>query len=368
MGYFSFCPNTACLYHQKAPSERWYVALGHYHTKCFGDVPRYRCKACGRIFSAQTFSINYFAKKDLSYAHLERLLASSMSQRALARHFMVSLGTIANRIGRLSRQTLALHHRLCPQAHPSEPVCIDGFVSFDHSQYFPNNCTIAISAQSQYILALTHATLRRSGRQTEAQRRRARALYRHTTFEPRALQRSFTDMLDELSRIRPATIFRPLLLITDEKVEYARALNAHASRMYAHHLTVNSRRPRTGTNPLFASNYLDRELRKDLAEHRRETVCCARNVANMLERLIVYTGWHNYVKPYRIGKGTNNLSHAEMAGIPKTLIQKERQKLFQERAFLSRLNLSALEKRLWLRGFATPLKKAPEVLPAFAFD
>jgi hypothetical protein len=50
------------------------------------------------------------------------------------------------------------------------------------------------------------------------------------------------------------------------------------------------------------------------------------------------------------------------------LIQNERQKLFRERAFLSGVNLSALEKRLWLRGFAIPLKKTLEVLPAFALD
>jgi len=169
---FSFCPNPTCPHHQVAPEGSWYVALGFYYTKCFGDVPRYRCKTCGRTFSSQTFSLDYFAKKRLDYRQIERLVSSSMSQRALSRHFKVSLGTINNRIQRLSHQSLATHTLLRPQAAPREPVCIDGFVSFDRSQYFPNNITISLTAHSQFILSLTHATLRRSGRCTDAQKHR----------------------------------------------------------------------------------------------------------------------------------------------------------------------------------------------------
>ena len=96
MHSFSFCPNPACLYHEAAPKGRWFLRLGFYHTKCFGNVPRYRCKSCGHSFSSQTFSLDYFAKKILDYRQIERLVSSSMSQRALSRHFKVSLGTINN--------------------------------------------------------------------------------------------------------------------------------------------------------------------------------------------------------------------------------------------------------------------------------
>ncbi|HQL15782.1 MAG TPA: hypothetical protein PK775_00635, partial [Rectinema sp.] len=94
MHSFPFCPNPACLYHKAAPKGRWFLRLGFYHTKCFGNVPRYRCKTCGHSFSSQTFSLDYFAKKILDYRQIERLVSSSMSQRALSRHFKVSLGTI----------------------------------------------------------------------------------------------------------------------------------------------------------------------------------------------------------------------------------------------------------------------------------
>jgi hypothetical protein len=51
--------------------------------------------------------------------------------------------------------------------------------------------------------------------------------------------------------------------------------------------------PRTTGNPLFAVNYADREIRKDLAEHRRETVCFARSAAMSMARLWVYVADHN---------------------------------------------------------------------------
>jgi len=366
MHSFPFCPNPACLYHEAAPKGRWFLRLGFYHTKCFGNVPRYRCKSCGHSFSSQTFSLDYFAKKILDYRQIERLVSSSMSQRALSRHFKVSLGTINNRIQRLSHQSLAMHTLLRPRASHREPVCIDGFVSFDRSQYFPNNITISLGAHSQYILSLTHATLRRSGRCTDSQKRRKIILYRSLVFEKAALERSFSELLDQLYRERCSAYSSPLILITDEKCEYARALKLHPSRFSIHHLTVNSKVPRTFQNPLFASNYLDRELRKDLADHRRETVCFPRNVANMLNRLVVYLGWHNYEKPYRIGRDIV-LTHAEVAGIERKAICKAREKQFQERAFLSRAGLSLLDKKLWLRSFPTPLKRKAEYVPAYAY-
>ncbi len=66
------------------------------------------------------------------------------------------------------------------------------------------------------------------------------------------------------------------------------------------HRRVDSRAPRTTSNPLFPVNYMDREFRKDLAEHVRETVRFARNVNHSMERLWVYLLSHNLFKRFRI--------------------------------------------------------------------
>jgi transposase-like protein len=137
-----FCPNPNCAFHAHPPEQRWWQRIGTHYTRCFGAIPRFRCLACHRSFSTQTFSTNYFAKRKIDLRRLEGLLASSMSIRSLARVLDCSCGCVLNRIDRLARQALATHAELRPQACRYEDICIDGFVSFDRSQYFPNNITI----------------------------------------------------------------------------------------------------------------------------------------------------------------------------------------------------------------------------------
>ena len=369
-----FCPRPDCPYHRSPPSFRWWSRAGSHHADCFGEVPRFKCSACRHTFSSQTFSTDYYAKRILDYRRLESLLSSSMSVRSLARTFRCSCGSIQNRCDRLSRQALAAHAALRPLACRPESVCIDGFVSFDCSQFFPNNITISVTSSSRFALAYSHATLRRSGRLRPDQRSKMAKLYRGVEFKPRALERSFSELLDELEQDRPPRPQAPLIIVTDEKKEYAQAFASH--RLFheqdgdhrAAHLTVSSRLPRTFDNPLFASNYLDRELRKDRAAHRRETTCFSRSAANEMARMACYLDWHNYEKRYEI-KAPEDVreSHAEAAGIPHKAIWKVRRKLFRWRSFLSLIKLSPLERWIWEKAVPTPRRPSAAYLPAFAF-
>jgi len=369
-----FCPRKNCLIHEKAPEFSWWEHKGSYSTACFGSVPRFKCVICGRGFSTQTFSVDYYAKRLVDYPALEELISSSMSVRALSRSLGRSCGTITNRTDRLARQSIALHAKLRPRASRYESVCIDGFVGFDRSQFFPNNITLSITSKSRYALSFTHASLRRSGKMREDQKRRRDELYGGVEFEKKALERSFAELLDELERDRPPRAKAPLVVITDEKLEYERAFVAH--RLFREqdeehrvaHLRVSSKLPRTFWNPLFASNYLDREIRKDQAAHRRESTCFGRNVANGLSRMACYLGWHNYKKRYLIKAPVEERQcHAEEAGIPGSLIADERSKMFAQRAFLSLIHLDRVEERLWKKLFPTPGDSAKPRLPAFAF-
>jgi hypothetical protein len=368
-----FCPNPDCAFHTQPPDLPWFVHVGFHHTFCFGQVPRFRCSRCGKSFSSQSFSLDYYAKRKIDYPTLENFLVASMSIRSMSRNLGCSCLSVLNRLDRLSRQYLACHASLRPWARHKEDVCIDGFVGFDRSQYFPNNITISITNWSLYVLSFTHSTLRRSGSMRDEQKRRRDELYHDLRFEPRALERSFSELLDELARDRPPCPNRPLVIITDEKIEYRRALFSHrlfrdqdADHRVAH-LTVNSRLPRTIHNPLFPSNYLDREIRKDQASQRRESTCFGRNVSNGLSRLSCYFGWHNYGKRFRVKEPVScNQTHGEEAGIDQDLIEQARQSLFTERAFLSLAKLDGVETRVWKKAFPTPGKSGTDYLPAFA--
>jgi hypothetical protein len=336
-------------------------------------VRRYRCRCCGRSFSTQSFSIDYWAKRVLDYPRLLAQQSSSESIRALSRSFEVSCGTILNKIDRLARQALALHARLRRLAATHEAVCADGFVSFDVSQYFPSELTISITADSRFVLEFVHATRRRSGTMTASQRPRAARLYSRVDFERGSIVRSFREILDSLRQERRPTARDPLILITDEKKEYLRALHAHPlflgqdAEHRVGHVAINSRLPRVYANPLFASNYLDREIRKDQAGHHRESTCFNRNVSNGMARLACYFVQHNYRKRFLIkAQRGDERVHGEVAGIPRSCIVEGIEAMFRDRAFLTRVRLPTPLARIWRKEFATPLKTAGDYLPRFA--
>lgn len=368
-----FCPNAVCGHHLLPRSDRWWRPAGVYTTRAFGTVSRFKCRLCGTTFSSQTFRLDYYAKKRIDYRYLQRAHAESVSIRGLGRLLSASCGTVMNRLDRLGRQMISLHGRLRLARSIHEDICIDGLQSFDASQYYPNNYTIATTRSSLFALGFTHATLRRSGRMTAAQkehRNRLEALHR---FESSPIDRSFTELLDQLAR---ETRFRdalPLVLVTDEHRAYASAFKRHAlfrrqdqSRRCVHY-TVSSTEARTGRNPLFASNYMEREIRKDQAAHRRESVCYNRSVANGVLRMWAYIGWHNYGKRHAISAPYGDeRTHAQMSGIPKRLIEYCMGAAFEYRAFLSRCKPYQWERKAWLKALPTPLKTGSDYLPAYA--
>ena len=375
MQSFPFCPNPQCSWHNRAPEFAWAKPKGFYVTKAFGRVQRYQCSACHRTFSSQTFSLAYYVKRPVGFGDIVGRLVSGESLRAMGRNLGVSYKLLSNRIDRLGRQAIALHAQCLAARTEYDDICIDGFVSFDTSQYFPSEIPIAITAHSQFILDFSHASRRRSGTMTPAQKARALKLYHRIPLERGALARSFRETLLSALRLQPPAPYRPFVLITDEKPDYQRVLHGLAAfRMQTEHSRlvhwmISSKLPRTLSNPLFSSNYIDRELRKDLAHHHRETVCFNRNVANGMMRLSLYLFDHNYHKPFRIRarKGTHPWTHAEAAGIGRQLVEYAVQALTGGiRAFLSRCSLSVTMRRTWEKGWKTPGKMKAEYIPKYA--
>jgi transposase-like protein len=361
-----FCPNPACVLHYRAPSEvGWCLRSGRYATALHGAVQRYRCRSCGRRFSTQTFSIDYYVKRRVDYHRLLSQLKSTSSCRDMAREFRVSTATVANRTDRLCRSMLAAHLRIACGHRLTEPLVADGFESFTVSQYFPNNIHLLVGKHSQYLYGCNYVTIRRKGRMSAAQRLRREELERANRFGGSSLEHAFARLLHDC-----ADLFRhnpPLLLYTDEKREYVRALG-RARLAAVHHLRISSHKPRTVANPLFAANYLDRQIRKDQANHVRETVCFARNVNNTMSRLAVYFTHHNYLKAYREReRGSSRRTHAEVAGIPAGRIAGELRRVFTSRPFFMRSRLEGFWRDLWLRRLTTPLKDGLESLPKYAY-
>ena len=103
-----FCPRRSCPQHwiDSPDPTRWWSKAGHYQCTREGQVQRFVCKECGHRFSESSFSIDYFAKRPISYHRLLGLLTNSTSIRAAARLLHTSPGAVTCRITRLARQAL----------------------------------------------------------------------------------------------------------------------------------------------------------------------------------------------------------------------------------------------------------------------
>ncbi len=368
-----FCPNRDCRHHVDPDSaeaaalarRKWYKRNGTYPTKVRGTVIRFKCLECGRGFSEQTFSLDYYVKRTIDYTAVATLVGSCSGVRAISRSLGCSCDSVTNRISRYARQCISAHVRVLAELPFTEDVVADGFESFTVSQYFPNNIHLLVGARSQFVFFCDYLTLRRSGRMTDYQKRMRAALEGIYRAPGQALSASFTELLDHLRERLSLSTYRPLVLSTDKKREYQRALAADPDLVAARkageltHQRIDSRAPRTTSNPLFAVNYIDRELRKDLAEHVRETVRFARNVNHSMERIWVYLMGHNLFKRYRINDPVAlDRTHYEEAGGDRARVLAATVRLTTRRRFLSFERLEPALLRVWRREHHTPLHNA----------
>lgn len=374
MEHFSppFCASPLCELHSSSSSLPYtqYVSWGFYPTKAFGQVPRFRCSRCGRTFSSQTFSLDYYAKRLLDYEGIAQRLSSCESLSAIGRASCASTDCISNRISRASRQALAFESELASSRHPDEDLAADGFESFCVSHFYPNNITILVGSESQFVYAADHATLRRKGRMTEAQKARRAELDQGLKPDPKGIERSFSRVARESLRVLSDGSRPSLSLWTDQHKAYPRAIRNSACMSALggigriRHRTVSSRAARTRDNPLFPVNYLDRELRKDLHEHVRETTCFGRNVNRQMERLSLYLWWHNFRKLHR-ARGDPR-SNAEVAGYDQGRVDEGLSQIWKRRAWLSLTDLTESMLDTWLRGRKSPALERIDCLPLYA--
>jgi hypothetical protein len=229
-------------------------------------IQRYRCSHCRRSFSTQTFSPTYWLRRPELLAVLLLRLVACSGYRQIAREFAVSPTTVLGQTARLGRHCLLFHERLRPR-QVGEPLAVDGFESFEFSQYTPVQFHLAVGAASHFVYGFTDSELRRKGRMSTAQKQRRAAL--EAAFgrpDPRSIEREMAALLElVVPRGAPPTALR-----SDEHPAYPRALRRLMGRAFAHEVT-SSRVPRTAANPLFPVNLADLLIRHSSANHKRET-------------------------------------------------------------------------------------------------
>lgn len=338
------CTNPDCPKHCD-PTNWKFQKFGTFtRTRCQPAViQRYRCCHCRRTFSTQTFDCSYWLR---SAGHLHRIfhgLIACSGLRQIATEIGLAPATVQRLTSRLGRHCLLYQERHRPV--PRETLVLDGFESFEFSQYHPFHFNALVGAHSQFFYHFTDSPLRRKGSMTAAQKLRREALEAaHGRPDPKALRHGVREVL-ALSLPEPAAI----TLLTDNHKTYPRALKELAHLEITHHVTSSKKR-RTTSNPLFPVNHLDLLIRHSGANHKRETIAFSKRRQGAIERLFAFQVWKNFLRPQWVkGHEPTPAQILKIRATPLTLAE-----LFGKRLFATHQRLPELLERYYRRQVLTP--------------
>jgi len=290
LGSPAFCPNPRCDSRTKSTPWRYKKKGFFFRDRTPRRIQRYVCHHCGRNFSSQTFDVSYWLRDGHRLEPAFQRLVSCSGLRQIAREMAVSHSTVQRLSERLGRHCLLFHERLRPRKAPAEPLVLDGFRSFEHSQYWPMELNLLVGA-SHYVYGFNDVELRRSGTMRPSQRRkRARLERRYGRPDPLATRRQVQELLRRI--VPPGTKAR---IRSDEHPAYPQAMRRLRDRCFQHE-TTPSTAARTTQNPLFPVNLADLLLRHCGANHKRETIAFSKRRQGALYRAAIWLVWKNYIK------------------------------------------------------------------------
>lgn len=285
------CPNSKCQFYKPRAGSWHYKRAGFYsRALCPERIQRYRCQDCGRYFSTQTFHVSYWLKRPEVLPTLLTKAVGCMANRQIARDLGVSPKTVDDQLQRLGRHCLLYHARQMERVGPPRDVVIDGFETFELSQYYPFHFNLCVERHSDFILGFTESELRRKGRITPAQKARREALERrYGRPDPGAIRTQMGALLRDTVGQSPRVTIH-----SDDHPAYPGAIQG--LRGHVTHRVTPGRMHRGTANPLFPVNLLDLLIRHSQAGHKRETIAFAKQRVSSALRLAVLLVWRNYIK------------------------------------------------------------------------
>ena len=216
-----------------------------------------------------------------------------MASRQIARDLEVSPETVDRHIARLGRHCMLLHHNLMQHSAPVSEVVVDGFESFEYSQFFPMHHNVAVEKDTDFFIYFNDSPLRRKGRMTEVQKRRRQHLERTLGRpDPKAIEKDMIELIEVALNGRESAV-----IYSDDHPAYKRSLKKIGTKI-DHRITPGSAH-RDSNNSLWEVNLLDLLIRHCNANHKRETIAWSKRRQSSAYRLAILLVWRNYMKGRR---------------------------------------------------------------------
>jgi transposase-like protein len=332
-----FCPNPIC--DSRDGSTPWRYKKKGFFRRAHRPhlVQRYQCHQCRRNFSTQTFSPTYWLRYTQLLEPLFHRLVGGSCLRQISREFGVTHSTLQRQTERLGRHCLLFHEQRRPRGTPREPLVLDGFRTFEHSQYWPFDLNLLIGT-SHYVYGFGEAELRRSGSMRPSQKQKRASLEKqHGRPYGQATRRSVEELLG-----RTVVAGSEVTIRSDEHQAYPRAMGRLEGRRFRHERT-SSKASRTAQNPLFPVNLADLLLRHSSANHKRETIAFSKRRQGAMYRAAIWVVWRNYMKSR--SENRKNSPPAVVLGLIRRRLSLE--EILGRRLFPSRMELSPWVRRCY---------------------
>ena len=247
-----------------------------------------------------------------------------MANRQIARDLDVNPGTIDRHIKRIARHCLLFHTKVMENSIPPNEIVVDGFETFEFSQYYPFHHHVAVEKGTDFFLYFTDSELRRKGSQTPVQKKRKLELENQLGRpDPQAIRKDMQHLLDVTLKGQ-----RSAVVHSDAHPSYLRAIKNTSCEI--EHIVTLGKKHRDKNNKLWEVNLLDLLIRHSGANHKRETIAFSKRRQCSSERLAVFLVWRNYVKRRR-EKDRLSPSPAMVQGLFDRRLRFE--EIFSERLF-----------------------------------
>jgi transposase-like protein len=321
-------------------------------------IQRFTCLSCRRHFSTQTFSTTYWQKRPELIVRAFMMVVGGMANRQIARALGCSPATVAHQIARLGRHCLLFQAGELREIPALEEIAIDGFETFESSQYFPFHHNVAVEVASGYFLHHTDSPLRRKGRMTTHQKKRRAQLEKTLGRpDPRAVEAGVRELLEALLATGGSVTLR-----SDDHRAYPRAMAALDCPIT--HRITSSKERRDQHNPLWEINLLDLVIRHSTAAHKRETIAWAKRRQASIEKLTIFQVWRNYIKRRREKAG--RVTPAMLFGLASRPLRVR--DILSKRIFFAKVPLTPRWEQYYRRQVETralPVNRSHQLTYAF---
>jgi len=199
-----------------------------------------------------------------------------------------------------------------------------------HQRYTCKRCNGSFSIRS--FAYFTDSPVRRSGKMTEAQKKRREELEKALgTPDPKAVAKDILSLLQTVLGDQVAAIMH-----SDGHKAFLWAIKQ--LKCSVRHLVTSSKDHRSKDNDLWEINLLDMVIRHGSANHKRETIAWSKRRQKMVERMVIFLVSRNYMNGRRVKEGPRSPTPTMARGMTDHWITPD--ELFEKRLFRDQVELS----------------------------